>query len=178
MKFPTSFLLILGLLFTVSTLVSCDKDDDVVVMPVTLGSSVTATNTFQSDAFTSGAEVAIEDLFMAPAGSLAATANVGSAVEFSSYLLNLYDIDINETSISFTVVAASDDPSYGTLFRVLEAGTMDRYYLTFDAAQNVSGSTSDNSAVSLRSDSDKVLVVEIGEGFDFKRGASFSITLN
>lgn len=159
-------------LFSLVTLTSCNKDD------IIIGSSVTVTNTFQSDAFTSGAELAIEDLFQVPAGSLAATATVGDGVEFSAYLLNLYDIDIDENSIYFEVVAQADDPTYGDLFRVLEPGTVDRYYLTFDEAQNVDGATSSNAAVNLRIDSDQVLVVEIGEGYDFKPGQNFTITLD
>ncbi len=178
MKFSKINFLFLGLLFSLTTFISCSDDDDTPIIPISLGSSVTVTNTFQSTAFTMGAEVAIEDLFQAPAGSLAATANVGAAVEFPAYLLNLYDIDINENSINFEVVAQADDPNYGTLFRVLEADTYDRYYLTFNSAQDVTNFTSNNSSVSLRIDSDKVLVVEIGEGFDFKTGASFAITLN
>lgn len=175
--------LFIALLFSAVTLTSCDRDDDnnrhdSVTQPITLGSSVTVTNTFQSTAFTGGAELAIEDLFMQPAGSLAATANVGSATEFSSYLLNLYDIDIDENSISFDVVAEADDPTYGDLFRVLEADTFDRYYLTFDEAQNVNGFTSSNANVNLRIDSANVLVIEIGEGYDFNPDQSFTITLN
>jgi len=158
------------------TFTSCDKGDP--TTPITLGSSVTVTNTFQSTAFTMDAELAIEDLFSAPAGSLAATANIGAAVEFPAYLLNLYDIDFNENSISFEVVAQADDPNYGSLFRVLESNTYDRYYFTFDTAQEVEGFTSSNSSINLRIDSDKVLVVEIGEGYDFKTGQSFTITLN
>ncbi|MFK7950676.1 MAG: hypothetical protein AB8G11_24030 [Saprospiraceae bacterium] len=142
------------------------------------GSSVTVTNTFQSDAFTNGEEQTIEDLFQVPAGSLAATANVGDAVEFSAYLLGLYDIDIDDSSIRFEVVAQEGDPTYGDLFRVLEANTVDRYYLTFNNDQRVKDATSSNESVNLRIDSDKVLVVEIGEGYDFKPGQSFTITLN
>ena len=178
MHFSKLNFLFLGLVFSLVTFTSCDKDDDEVIVPITLGSSVTVTNTFQSDAFTMGAEQAIEDLFQVPAGSLAATANVGAAVEFPVYLLNLYDIDIDENSIKFEVVAQSDDPTYMDLFRVLEAGTVDRYYLTFDAAQSVESASSSNSSVNLRIDSDKVLVVEIGEGYDFKPGQNFTITLN
>jgi hypothetical protein len=175
--------LLITLLFSMVSLISCDRDDDnnrhnSVIQPITLGSSVTVTNTFQSTAFTQGAELAIEDLFQVPAGSLAATANVGSAKEFSSYLLNLYDIDIDENSISFDVVAEATDPTYGDLFRVLEADTFDRYYLTFDEAQNVSGFTSSNANVTLRIDADNVLVVEIGAGYDFNPDQSFVITLN
>lgn len=180
MKLSKFNFLFLGILFSLVTFTACndDTDDNDPILPITLGSSVIATNTFQSTAFTNGTEEAIEDLFQVPAGSLAATANVGNAVEFSAYLLGLYDIDIDENSISFEVVAQDGDETYGDLFRTLEAGTTDRYYLTFDQAQNVNGFTSNNSSVSLRTDSDKVLVVEIGEGFDFNPGATFTITLN
>lgn len=176
MKFSKLLFLFLGI-FTAIAFASCDDDEDI-SQPITLGASVTVTNTFQSTAFTGGAESAIEDLFMVPAGSLAATANVGAAVEFPAYLLNLYDIDIDDNSITFTVVAQDDDPTYGALFRILEANTFDRYYLTFDNGQNVNGFSSNNSSVNLRIDSGRVLVVEVGEGFDFKPGASFAITLN
>ncbi|MFK7908848.1 MAG: hypothetical protein AB8B69_27215 [Chitinophagales bacterium] len=178
MKFSKLSFLLLGLLFSTVTFTSCDDDDDTPTTPITLGSSVVVTNTFQSTAFTSGAEEAIEALFQAPAGSLAATANIGAAIEFPAYLLNLYNIDIDENSISFEVVAQADDPTYGDLFRVLESATFDRYYLTFNEAQNVNGFSSSNSSVNLRIDSDKVLVVEIGEDYDFKPGQSFTITLN
>lgn len=161
------------LFFASIAFTACDK-----TTPISTGASVTVTNTFQSTAFTGDAETAIEDLFMAPAGSLAATATVSDAVEFPAYLLNLYDIDIDEEQIYFEVVAQEDDPNYGTLFRVLEPATFDRYYLTFDEDQEVEGFSSSNSAVNLRIDSDRVLVVEIGEGYDFKPGQNFTITLN
>lgn len=162
-------LLLLGFLFSVVMFTSCAK--------IKYDSSVTVTNTFQSEAFTSGSEKPIEELFQMAEGSLAATATVSDDVEFKAYLLGLYDIDINKKEISFTVVAQEGDATYGDLYRVLEAGTVDRYYLTFDKDQKVDGFTSSDSAVKLRVDSDKVLVVEIGEGFDFKPGASFTITL-
>lgn len=173
MKQSKLYFLFLGLLISLFTFTSCGDDET----PVTTGSSVTVTNTFQSTAFTSDAELAIEDLFQAPAGSLAATATVGSGVEFSNYLLNLYDIDIDESSITFTCVAAQDDPNYGTLFRILEPATFDRYYFTFEENQNVTGFTSSNSSVTLRTDSDNVMTVVIGEGYDFKPGQTFTINL-
>lgn len=176
--------LLIALFFSAIGLTSCSRDDDnnrdtqETMPPIALGSSVTVTNTFQSTAFTMDAELPVEDLFMMPSGALAATANVGAAVEFPAYLLNLYDIDINENTISFDVVAEANDPTYGDLFRVLEPATFDRYYLTFDSAQNVNGFTSSNSSVNLRIDSANVLVVEIGEGYDFNPSQSFTITLN
>ncbi|MEM1220258.1 MAG: hypothetical protein AAGH79_15160 [Bacteroidota bacterium] len=171
-KFSSVFL---GLIIATLSFTACSEEE---VPPIALESSVTVTNTFQSTAFTADAELAIEDLFQVPAGSLAATATVGAAVEFPAYLLNLYDIDIDENSISFVLVAQDGDPTYGDLFRMIEADTYDRYYLTFAEAQNVEGFSVNNSSVNLRIDSDKVLVVEIGEGFDFKPGASFTISLN
>lgn len=97
MHFTKLNFLFLGLLFSLVTFTSCDKDDDVST-PIIPGSNVTVTNTFQSTAFTEGAELAIEALFQVPAGSLAATANVGDDVEFPAYLLGLYDIDIDQNS--------------------------------------------------------------------------------
>ncbi len=174
-----NYLLILLLLTSIG-FTSCNRDDDNNrrEKEITLGSSVTVRNTFQSVAFTNGSEMPIEDLFMVPEGSLAATANVGAAIEFPSYLLSLYDIDIDENSISFNVVAEAGDPTYGDLFRVLEPDTFDRYYFTFDNTQNVNGFTSSNSSVNLRIDSDNILVVEIGEGYDFNPSQNFTITLN
>ena len=177
MQFTKFSLVLSGLLFSVIAFTACGDDDDMSV-PVALGSSVTVTNTFQSTAFTNGDELAIEALFQVPEGSLAATANVGTAVEFPAYLLGLYDIDIDEKSISFELVAQAGDPTYGDLFRTLEAGTVDRYYLTFGEDQKVNDFSSNDPNVNLRIDSDRVLVVEIGEGFDFNPGASFTITLN
>jgi len=177
MQFSKIFRPILGLLIISISVISCDDDDDMTT-PITAGSSVTVSNTFQSIAFTNGAETDIEDLFMLPAGSLAASANVGNGQEFTAYLLNLYDIDIDENSIRFEVVAQMDDPTYGDLFRVLEPDTYDRYYFTFDSDQDVNGASSDNTSVNLQIDSDRVLVVEIGEGYDFRPGQNFTITLN
>lgn len=172
--------LLIALLFSVVTITSCSDDDDnnSVTPPITLGSNITVTNTFQSTAFTMDAELPVEQLFMMDAGALAATNTISDAVEFPAYLLNLYDIDIDKNSISFDVVAEADDPTYGDLFRVLEPATFDRYYLTFDSDQNVNGFTSSNSSVNLRIDSANVLVVEIGEGYDFNPDQSFTITLN
>jgi len=175
MHFFKTNLFVVAILFSLFTFTSCGDDEDDFIES---GSSVTVTNTFQSTAFTMDAELAIEDLFMQPAGSLAATATVGEGLEFDNYLLNLYDIDISENSISFTCVAEEDDPNYGMLFRVLEPATFDRYYFTFAEDQNVTGGTASNSSVDLRVDSDRVIVVEIGAGYDFKPGQSFTVSLN
>lgn len=177
MKFSKSAFWILGLLCMIATSISCNRHRNL-PFAILFGSDVTVTNTFESIAFTNGVETPIETLFQVPAGSLAATATVRPPVEFSAYLLGLYDIDIDKKDITFTVVAASDDPTYGSLFRILEPGTVDRYYLTFDRPQNVNSFSSSDPAVNLRIDSNYVLVVEIGEGFDFQPGATFTISLN
>ncbi|WP_299257965.1 hypothetical protein [uncultured Aquimarina sp.] len=173
---PIICYLILSLVFT--SFISCDSDDDTASPPIASGVRVTVANTFQSTTITSSVETAIEDLFMQPAGSLEATADVENAIEFPAYLLGLYDIDIDQNTISFELVAQTGDATYGDLFRTLETGTFDRYYFTFDEPQNVTGFSSNNDSVSLRIDSNSVLVVEIGEGFNFNPGTSFTITLN
>ncbi len=159
---------------SIAMFTSCDKDEK---KPIPPGTTVTVTNTFQSDAFTNGTETAIEDLFSVPAGSLAATATTSDGLEFDNYLLNLYDINIGEKSISFDMVAEAGDPTYGDLFRTLEAGTVDRYYFNFAEGHNVDDWSSNNSSVNLRIDSGNILVVEIGEGYDFNPGISFTISL-
>ena len=90
----------------------------------------------------------------------------------------LFDINISEDSIAFEVIAPANDPTFGSLFRILEAGTFDRYYFTFDEAQNVNGFSSSNPSVNLRIDAPNVLVVEIGEGYDFNPDQAFTISLN
>lgn len=90
----------------------------------------------------------------------------------------LYSIDFTENTIEYTLLPLENDPFWITNYRVLEAGVYDRYYLTFENPHGVASFTASDSAVNLRIDSDNVLVVEIGEGFDFKPGASFTITLN
>lgn len=157
---------------------SCNSKVDEIQMPIKSGTSVTVTNTFTGTAQTNGVETTIEDFFGQPAGSLAASATVSTAVEFSAYLLGLYDIDISTDRIDFVLVAAADDPTYIDFFRTLEAGTTDRYYLTFDEAHEIDSFTSNDPSVTLRIDSNSMIVVEIGEGFSFNPGSSFSITLN
>lgn len=173
MKNIFSFLLII---FIAIAFIACDDDDS--IMPISKGVSVTINNTLQSQAFGIPEETAIEEIFSVPEGSLFATAVVGDGLEFDDYLLTLYDIDIDESSITFTLVAPEDSETYSNNFRTIEAGTFDRYYFNFDTSQNVSSFTSNNSSVSLRIDSSTRLVVEITEGFDFNPGTTFTINLN
>lgn len=96
-----------------------------------------------------------------------------------AFLINgLYAINFTENTITYTLLPVAGDPFWSNNYRVLEEGVYDRYYLTFENPHGVSSFTSSNEAVNLRIDSDKILVVEIGEGFDFKPGASFTLSLN
>lgn len=173
-------------LITVVFISSCGKDrkdDEPTVLPITLGTEVSVKNTIQLAADpslggTGGVELPIEGLFGLPANALVATNTVSNSIEFDNYLNGLYDIDLSENKITFDLVAPANDPTYSPIFRTIEAGTFDRYYFTFSSSHNVKGFSSSNSSVNLRIDSDKVLVVEISEGFDFNSGATFTITLN
>ena len=176
--------LFFALSIAATTLISCNKDDDNGLAPIIVeGTTVTVTNTFEGGAggpaSTGGAEVPIEQFFtFAKPETLTAKASVAEAVEFPAYLLGLYDIDVDTNSIDFKMFAKTGDATYGNFFRTIEAGSFDRYYLTFDKAHNVKGFTSSNPSVKLRIDSANVLVVEIGQGFVFQPGAAFTITLN
>lgn len=150
--------------------------------PIKSGSNVTVRNTIQlaadpSQGGTGGVETTIEDLFGAPAGTYIISAEVGDGIEFDNYLENLYDIDLSEEAITFTLVAEANDPTYSNFFRIIEAGTFDRYYFTFDDAHKIASGSSSNSSVGLNVISDTEVVVEIGEGWDFNPGSTFTISL-
>lgn len=113
-----------------------------------------------------------------------ALAQTGVPTPFGPLDVNgLYEINLTENSITYTVIAALTDPFWGPggiadIFGVTPVGKTDRYYFTFSDAHNITGFTTDGTGVNLRIDSDNVVVVEIGEGFDVQPGASFSISLN
>lgn len=155
---------------------SCQKE------PILAGSQVTVTNSIQTAADpsaggTGGAEMSIEDILGLPAGTFTWTHAVGEGVEFPGYLLDLYDIDLSEEAITFTLVADSNDLIHGPSFRIFEAGTFDRYYFNFEDKQRIKSFSSNNSSVTLETISDSEYVVVIGEGFDFNSGTSFTIAL-
>ncbi|MEO0471124.1 MAG: hypothetical protein AAF206_15965 [Bacteroidota bacterium] len=173
----TNILRFFSALFVALLFTACSKD------AIEPGISVTVVNTLQtaadpSQGGTGGVETPIEAIFGVPAGSLSATATVGDGIEFDNYLSNLYDIDISAESIRFDLVAAANDPFYGAFFRTIEAGTFDRYYLTFSEDHNIKEASSDNASVSLRIISDNEVVVEVSEGFSFNPGSTFTITLD
>jgi len=174
-------LIALTMFLTGAFFTSCSDDDE--DTPITLGTNVTVTNTLQtaadpSEGGTGGTETPIETIFGMSANALAATATLSDSKEFSAYLLGLYDIDLDENEIIFTLVATADDPTYGSFFRTLEAGTYDRYYFKFDEDQNINGGSSSSSAVSLNIVSANEVYVEIGEGFNFNPNETFTISLN
>ena len=99
---------------------------------------------------------------------------MGSTIDVSG----LYEIDIDGDQISFVLLPSADDPFWSNVFGVFPDGKVDRYYLTFSEPHSIERSTSDSDAVSLRIDSDTVVVVEIGAGYDMAPGAAFTIELD
>jgi len=168
-------LLLISFFFT-----SCDKEDE---NPSLLTSEVTVRNTLQTSpdpsmGGTGGVETPIETIFGLAEGALVVTTTIDSGVEYKGYLEGLYDIDFSDEEISYNLVAPADHPVYFNFFRTIEANTFDRYYFTFDRNHNISSWSSSNSSVSLSIISDKEIMVQIGEGFNFNPGSSFTINLN
>jgi hypothetical protein len=175
---------------SIVTLISCDSDDD--STPATSlneGVDITMRNTLQDPGEDEGS---YPSLFGQPDDAYDEMATLSnSTTEFATALAQnetpagdingLYSIDFTENSISYTLIAAVDDPFWAniaTVFGVFPSGKFDRYYYTFSEPHNISSFTSNNSSINLRIDSETVIVVEIGEGFDVSPGASFTITLN
>jgi hypothetical protein len=173
-----------GLLF----LSSCNDDDDVTT-PLNEGIEITMRNTLQDP---NEAEATYASLFGQADEAFDEFAILSNtAEEFPTALAQtgtpvgdisgLYEIDLTETSISFTVLPELTDPFWGDfaeIFGVTPAGKTDRYYLTFSSAHNVTGFSTSATGVNLRIDSENVIVVEVGEGFDVQPGVSFTISLN
>ena len=174
------------------TFASCsDDDDDNPVFPLEEGINITMRNTLQDP---DSAEVTYASLFGQPDDAYDESAMLSnSSIEFATALAQtgtpvgdingLYAIDLTENSITYTVVAAQNDPFWGTggiadIFGVTPAGKTDRYYLTFSASHNIKSFNTNATGVNLRIDSTNVIVVEVGEGFDVQPGATFSISLN
>lgn len=177
-------ILLTGLL----TLSACSSDDDdntaAATGPLTEGVSLTLRNTLEEG----GPEGSFPGLFGLPDDAYDEFATMSfSASEFPTALAQpgspagdisgLYDIDLNQGSVDFTVLPAADDPFWSNIFGLFPAGKFDRYYLTFSEPHNISGSTSSNPSVQLRIDSANVAVVEISEGYDLNPGISFTIDI-
>ncbi|MEM8923076.1 MAG: hypothetical protein AAGD35_06210 [Actinomycetota bacterium] len=155
--------------------------DDAALLPD--GADVTLRNTLEEE----GPETAFPALFGEPDDAFDEFGTVGDGAEFPTALAQdgtpagdisgLYEIDLTDDSISFTLLPAADDPFWVNVFSVFPAGKFDRYYFTFSEEHNVEGFTSDNDSVALRVDSPTVLVVEISEGYDMNPGTAFTIDL-
>ncbi len=161
--------------------ISCDEDEE--VSPIQSNAEVTVTNTLQtaadpSQGGTGGVETPIEVILGVPDGTFRLTATVNDGVEFVDYLEGLYDINLSKDQITYNLVAPADHPIYSNFFRTIEANTFDRYYFEFTEPHNIESASADNSSVSLNVLSDTRIVVQIGEGFSFNPGSTFSITLN
>lgn len=183
--FKLTMIAILGLL----TFTSCNKDDDnVTVQPLKEGVGITLRNTLQNP---DSLEVTYASLFGQADAAFDEFATLSNTTtEFATALAQsgtpvgdisgLYRIDFTENSILYTVLPELTDPFWGgfaEIFGVTPAGKTDRYYFTFSDAHQIKSFTSTNSSVNVRIDSENVIVVEIGAGFDVQPGVSFSITL-
>ncbi len=161
-----------GLFIAISLgFVACDKDDDQITNPIEYGTIATVRNSFESAYFSTypGFEAFVNET---PYGDTVSNA-VTDAVEFTNYL-GLYTIDIQNNSISYKL---ADIAPEGIMFRTIEPGTYDRYYITFDKAQAFKSLSVDDEFVKVSILSNTEIKVEIGEGYDFTSGHTFTITL-
>ncbi|MEP2935769.1 MAG: hypothetical protein ABJM06_14850 [Gilvibacter sp.] len=171
--------------------ISCDNDDDNTPTPTPLneGVNMTMRNTLQDPGEAEGTYPA---LFGQPDDAYDEMATLSnSTIEFATALAQtgtpagdvsgLYSIDFTEDKISYSLIADPADPFWANIasvFGVFPNGKFDRYYYTFSEPHNITSFTSNNSFVNLRIDSETVIVVEIGAGFEVAPGAAFEITLN
>jgi len=179
--------MVFSIVLSALTLSACDSNDDdenTVSGPLSEGVEITLRNTLQEG----GPEGTFPALFGLADDAYDETGSMSfSASEFPTALAQpgspagdisgLYDINLNADSISYTLLPSADDPFWSNVFGVFPAGKFDRYYLTFSEPHGITNSTSSNSSVSLRIDSDTVVVVEIAEGYDMNPPMSFSIDL-
>ncbi len=176
-SFKFLFIALLGVTF----LASCGKDDK----PLSEDIDITLRNTLQDpggdegtypalfglsdDAFDEFATLSYDDVEFS--GALGQTGTPFGDIS------GLYEIDFSDNSISFKLLPDSTDPFWPMQFGTFPAGKFDRYYFTLSEDHNISGSKSNDENVRLRIDSDRVIVVELSEGYDFNPGKSFTIKL-
>lgn len=172
---------VLALLF--GLLLSAGPADAQAGDPLPVGADVTLRNTLQDPG---EPETPFPALFGQPVDAFDENGTVSDGTpEFPTALAQpgtpvgdisgLYEIDMTGDSISFTMLPAADDPFWVNVFGDFPAGKFDRYYFTFSEPHNISGFTSNNSAVALRIESPRVVVVEIGEGYKMSPPRSFTI---
>lgn len=172
------FLALMALL----TFSSCGDDEEA----LTEGTSITLRNTLQNPGEPEGTYSGLFGLADDAFDEFATLSN--SSTEFATALAQagtpfgdingLYSVDLSETSIDFTLLPDDSDPFWIMQFGEFPAGKFDRYYFTFSEPHNINGSSSNDSNVNLRIDSETVIVVELSEGYDFNPGKSFSISLS
>jgi len=150
--------------------------DCATAIPLITGTAVTLSSTFQHPNITLGSEVPIEDQFPT-AGPGTATATIGDGVEFENYAYDLFDIDMTENSITFTMVGDASNPYWNNLIGTpINANTYLRYYFALDGTHRITAtSTTDQTANAFFSSSNELITVEISEGFSFMTGDSFRV---
>lgn len=175
-------------LFSLVFITSCSDDDDVKVYPLTEGTSITLRNTLQDPG---EFEVTYPSLFGQPDNAYDEQAVLSNSnIEFATALVQngtpvgdisgLFKIDFTQSKITYTVLPQLDDPFWGDIadvFGVTAEGKFDRYYFTFSKEHNIKGFTSSDPAIKLRIDLNKIIVVEVGAGFNLQPGTSFTIDL-
>lgn len=175
-------------ILAILTYVSCSDDDDNTTMPLSEGVNITLRNTLQNPG---ESEITYASIFGQADDAYDEFATLSnSSTEFATALAQagtpvgdvsgLYEIDFTENGISYTVLPELNDPFWGgfaEVFGVIPSGKTDRYYFSFSEPHNIESFTSTNSSVNVRIDSENVIVVEIGEGFDVQPDASFAISL-
>ncbi|SED06709.1 hypothetical protein SAMN04489761_4163 [Tenacibaculum sp. MAR_2009_124] len=156
------------------------------VPPLNEGVDITMRNTLQDPG---EPEVSYPSLFGQPDDAYDEFATLSNSTsEFSTALAQngtpagdisgLYNINLTQNSISYTVLPEATDPFWSNVFGLFPAGKTDRYYFTFSQPHNVTGFSSNEEWINVRIDSDTVLVVELSEGYDLQPGVSFDISLH
>lgn len=175
--YKTIFLALLGII----TFTSCGDDEE----PLAEGINITLRNTLQDPGSAEGTypglfglpDDAFDEFSVLSYSTSEFTGALGQTGTPFGDINGLYEIDFTANSISFTLLPDETDPFWPMQFGTFPAGKFDRYYFTLSEAHNISGSTSNDDSVRLRIDSDKVIVVELSEGYDFNPGKTFRIEL-
>lgn len=157
---------LLGLIgmFISGLLVACSSTET----PTLEGVQVKVTNTIQAG-FTDNAEV--------PFGQDIGFKEVGTGLEFNDVDTKfVYDIDVSDNKITLSWVSNETNDK---LARVIEEGTFDRYYFTFD--KTVIAAATATSSAALVPDITKVtgteIVVQVGPGMKVGPGQDIQIDL-
>ena len=178
----TSTRIVALLLASLLALSACGSDTE----PLADAGEITLRNTLEEGG---GPETAFPALFELPEDAFDEFATFSNdSSEFPAALAQpdtpfgpisgLYDIDLTNDAINFTLLPTEEDPFWVNVFEVFPAGKFDRYYFTFAEEHGVKGFESNDDTVTLRIDSPTVLVVEISEGYDMNPGTTFTIDLD